>query len=157
MADGDRVVVAADQDFADDESQDALLFLDTQPVESVGESAEESFEGVGELEVGLGVWGAKIRCAWKIRCLPDVRSRCSCRTRRRSLNAFPLAPIYEDRPGTAAALGRPAPQVWPPGVLNAAARARGCWCGWRGRRFASPVEQAEPTQSQILAATLHPS
>jgi hypothetical protein len=24
-------------------------------------------------------------------------------------------------------------------------------------RFASPVEQAEPTQSQMLAATLHPS
>ena len=55
MADGDRVVVAADQDFADDEPQDALLFVEVELVESVGEAVEEAFEGVGELEVGLGV------------------------------------------------------------------------------------------------------
>ena len=55
MADGDRVVVAADQDFADDEPQDALLFVEGQLVQAVVEAAEEAFEGVGELEVGLGV------------------------------------------------------------------------------------------------------
>jgi hypothetical protein len=55
VADGDRVVVAADEDLADDESQDALLVGDVEVVESVGEAAEEAFERVGELEVGLGV------------------------------------------------------------------------------------------------------
>ena len=55
MADGDVVVVAADQDFADDEPQDALLFLDAELLEAVGEAAEEAFEGVGELEVDLRV------------------------------------------------------------------------------------------------------
>ena len=55
MADRDLVVVAADQDFADDESQDALLAGDVELVQAVGEAAEEPFEGVGELEVGLGV------------------------------------------------------------------------------------------------------
>jgi hypothetical protein len=54
MADRDRVV-AADHDFADDEPQDALLFLEGQLIEPVGESAEESFEVVSECEVGLGV------------------------------------------------------------------------------------------------------
>ena len=55
MADRDRVVVAADQDFADDEPQDALLFAGVELVESVVESAEEPFERVGEFEVGGGV------------------------------------------------------------------------------------------------------
>src|ERR1039458_1184694 len=55
VADGDRVVVSADQDFADDKSQDALLFVEVQLVEAVGETAEEALEGVGEFEVGLGV------------------------------------------------------------------------------------------------------
>ena len=55
VADRDRVVVAADQDFADDEPQDALLFGEGELVEPVGEAVEEAFEGVGELEVGLGV------------------------------------------------------------------------------------------------------
>src|SRR5215207_3189993 len=55
VADGDLFVVAADEHFADDEPQDALLFLDVQLVEPVGEAAEEAFERVGELEVGLGV------------------------------------------------------------------------------------------------------
>jgi hypothetical protein len=55
VADGDRVVVADDEDFADDEPQDSLLLGDVELVETVGEAAEEAFEGVGELEVGLGV------------------------------------------------------------------------------------------------------
>ena len=55
MSDGDRVVVAADQDFADDEPHDALLAGDVELVQPVGEAAEERVEGVGELEVGLGV------------------------------------------------------------------------------------------------------
>ena len=55
VADGDRVVVASDEDFADDEPQNALLFLEAQLIEPGGESAEEPFEAVGELEVGLGV------------------------------------------------------------------------------------------------------
>ena len=46
---------AADQDFADDEPQDALLAGDVELVQAVGEAAEEPFEGVGELEVGGGV------------------------------------------------------------------------------------------------------
>ena len=55
MADRDGVVVASDQDFADDEAQDALLIVEVELVQAVGETVEESFEGVGELEVGLGV------------------------------------------------------------------------------------------------------
>ena len=55
VADRDGVVVAADQDFADDEPQDALLVGDVELVQAVGEAVEEPFEGVGELEVGLGV------------------------------------------------------------------------------------------------------
>jgi hypothetical protein len=55
VADRDLVVVAADQDFADDEPQDALLSGGVELVEPVGEAAEEPLEGVGELEVGLGV------------------------------------------------------------------------------------------------------
>ena len=55
MPDRDRVVVAADEHFADDEPQDALLGGDVELVQLVGEAAEESIEGVGELEVGLGV------------------------------------------------------------------------------------------------------
>jgi hypothetical protein len=54
VADGDGVVVA-DEYFADDESQDALLFFDGQLVQTVAEAGEESFEGVREFEVGLGV------------------------------------------------------------------------------------------------------
>src|SRR5437763_13181731 len=55
VSDGDLVVVAADQDFADDESQDSLLFVEAELVEAVAEPGEEAPEGVGELEVGLGV------------------------------------------------------------------------------------------------------
>ena len=55
VSDGDRVVVAADEHFADDEAQDSLLFFEVELVESVGEAAEEALEGVGEFEVGLGV------------------------------------------------------------------------------------------------------
>ena len=55
MADRDLVVVFADQDLADDEPRDALPLVQAELVEPVGEAAEESFEGVGELEVGLGV------------------------------------------------------------------------------------------------------
>jgi hypothetical protein len=55
VSDRDRVVVAADQDFAHDEPQDALLFCERELVEPVGETVEEAFEGVGELEVGFGV------------------------------------------------------------------------------------------------------
>ena len=55
MSDRDGVVVAADQDFADDEPQDALLAGGVELVQTVSEAAEEPFEGVGELEVGLGV------------------------------------------------------------------------------------------------------
>src|SRR5688572_1703439 len=55
VSDGDVVVVASDEYFADDEPQDALLFFEGQLVQSVGEAPEEAFERVGELEVGLGV------------------------------------------------------------------------------------------------------
>ena len=55
VADSDLVVVASDQDLADDEPQDALLFVKVELVETGVEAAEESVEGVGELEVGLGV------------------------------------------------------------------------------------------------------
>ena len=55
MADRDLVVVAADQDFADDQPQDALLLVEGQLVEAVVEAPEEAFERVGEFEVGLGV------------------------------------------------------------------------------------------------------
>jgi len=55
VADGHRVIVAADQDFAHDEPQDALLVGDVELVQAGGEAAEEPFEGVGELDVGLGV------------------------------------------------------------------------------------------------------
>ena len=55
VADRDGVVVAADQDFADDESQDALLSGDVELVQAVGEAAEEPFERVGELQIGLDV------------------------------------------------------------------------------------------------------
>jgi hypothetical protein len=55
VSDGDGVVVAADEHLADDEPQDALLFVDGELVEAVGEPCEERFEGFGELEVGLGV------------------------------------------------------------------------------------------------------
>jgi hypothetical protein len=55
VADRDLVVVAADQDFADDEPQDALLLVEGELVQAVVEAAEEAFERVGEFEVGLGV------------------------------------------------------------------------------------------------------
>ena len=55
VPDRDRVVVAFDQDFADNEPQDALLSGDVELVQPVGEAAEEAFERVGELEVALGV------------------------------------------------------------------------------------------------------
>ena len=45
VADGDLVVVAADQDFADDEPQYALLLVEGQLVQAIVEAAEESFEG----------------------------------------------------------------------------------------------------------------
>ena len=48
VADGDRVGVAADEDFADDEAQDALLVGDLKMVEPVGEAAEEPLDGVGD-------------------------------------------------------------------------------------------------------------
>jgi len=47
VADRDRVVVAADEDFADDESQDALLLVEGQLVQAIVEAAEESC-GVSE-------------------------------------------------------------------------------------------------------------
>ncbi len=55
VADGDRVVVAADEDFAADEAQDALLVGGRELVQPVGDAGEEAVERVGELEVGLGV------------------------------------------------------------------------------------------------------
>src|SRR5215218_1066178 len=55
VPDGDRVVVTADENFADHEPQDALLAGDVELVEAVGEAAEEPLDGLGELEVGLGV------------------------------------------------------------------------------------------------------
>ena len=50
MTDRDPVVVFADQDVADDEPRDALLLVEAELVETVGEAAEDCFEGVGELE-----------------------------------------------------------------------------------------------------------
>src|SRR3954447_13677152 len=55
VADWDGVVVSADEDFADDESQDSLLAGDVELVEAVGETAEEAVDRVGELEVGGSV------------------------------------------------------------------------------------------------------
>jgi hypothetical protein len=55
VTDRDLVLVAADEDLADDEPQDALLAGGVELFESVGEAAEELVEGVGELQVGLGV------------------------------------------------------------------------------------------------------
>jgi hypothetical protein len=46
VADRALVVVFADQDFADNEPQDALLLVEAELVETVGEAAAESFEGV---------------------------------------------------------------------------------------------------------------
>jgi hypothetical protein len=51
----DRDVVFADQDLADDESDDLLALLDGQFLAAAGEARAEPVEGVGELEVGLGV------------------------------------------------------------------------------------------------------
>ena len=51
VADRDLVVFAADENLADDESQDALLVFDAELAETVGESGQEAFERVGELEV----------------------------------------------------------------------------------------------------------
>lgn len=50
VADCDLVVVFADQDFADDEPRDALRLVVAELVETVGEAAEESFQGAGELD-----------------------------------------------------------------------------------------------------------
>ena len=81
------VVVAADQDFADDEPQDALLFGDVELVQAVGEAAEEPFEGVGELEVGLGVVQLGVeRCraglaAWSGACAARASGRGARRAR----------------------------------------------------------------------------
>jgi hypothetical protein len=55
VADRDLVLVAAEEHFADDEPLDPLLVFDAELLEPVGEAREEPFEGVGELEVGLGV------------------------------------------------------------------------------------------------------
>lgn len=50
VADRDLVVVFADQGFVDDEPRDAPLVVEAELVETVGEAAEDCFEGVGELE-----------------------------------------------------------------------------------------------------------
>jgi hypothetical protein len=55
VAGRDLVVVFADQDFADDEPQERCVLVEAELVQTVGEAAEESFQGVGELAVGLGV------------------------------------------------------------------------------------------------------
>src|SRR5918999_4951064 len=55
VSDGDRVVITTDEYFADDEPQDPLAFFVAELVEAVGEAGGGAFEGVGELEVGLGV------------------------------------------------------------------------------------------------------
>jgi hypothetical protein len=51
----DRDVVLADQDLADDEPDDLLALLDGQGLGVCGEAGAEAVEGLGELEVGLGV------------------------------------------------------------------------------------------------------
>ncbi len=51
----DRDVVLADEDFADDESDDLLAALDGQVLGVGGEAGAEAVERLGELEVGLGV------------------------------------------------------------------------------------------------------
>ena len=55
MADGDRVVVAADEDVLDEELQDSRLFAGVHVVQAVGQAAREALEGVGKLEVARGV------------------------------------------------------------------------------------------------------
>src|SRR6266511_2537761 len=55
VTDGDIVLLAADEDFAHDEAQDALLLVHGELVEAVGEAGEEALERLGEFEVGLGV------------------------------------------------------------------------------------------------------
>ena len=51
----DRDVVGADQDVADDESDDLLALGDGEVLGVGGEPCAEAFECLGELEVGLGV------------------------------------------------------------------------------------------------------
>jgi hypothetical protein len=51
----DRDVVLADQDLADDESDELLALLDGQVLGVGREAGAEPFECFGELEVGLGV------------------------------------------------------------------------------------------------------
>jgi hypothetical protein len=83
VSDGDLVVVAADQDFADDEPQDALLVVEGELVEAVAEPGEEALQGVGELEVGLGVVQLGVervelgsRVVWRLRRV-GIRARSS--------------------------------------------------------------------------------
>jgi hypothetical protein len=51
----DRDVVFADQDLADDQSDDLLALLDGQVLAAAGDARAEPVKGLGELEVGLGV------------------------------------------------------------------------------------------------------
>jgi hypothetical protein len=51
----DRDVVFADQDLADDQSDDLLALLDGQVLAAAGEARAEPVKGLAELEVGLGV------------------------------------------------------------------------------------------------------
>jgi hypothetical protein len=53
VADGD--VVVADENLADDEPHDLVALFDGEVLGVGGEAGVEPFEGLGELEVGLGV------------------------------------------------------------------------------------------------------
>jgi hypothetical protein len=59
FADGDAVpdgdLLGADEDVFDEESQDALAFGNLGRLGVLAELGEESFEVVGELEVGIAV------------------------------------------------------------------------------------------------------
>ncbi len=55
MPDGDRVVVAADEHFADDEAQDALALDDLNAVGALVQPGEEALESLREFEVSLRV------------------------------------------------------------------------------------------------------
>lgn len=96
VADGDGVVVAADEYFAHDEAQDALLFLEGQLVEPVAEAGEEAFELVDECRRPPPVLAgprsgraprARIDLAWtpaspwqsRHQRTPGLRTRCSSR------------------------------------------------------------------------------
>jgi hypothetical protein len=55
VPDRDPLVLAADQHLAHDQAKDALALADVEGRGRLTEPREEALEGLGELQVGLGV------------------------------------------------------------------------------------------------------